>query len=1132
MSQTDVVAGDPTTPMALVDAAERSVIEKRTGSDLFVEAGAGSGKTHALVSRICRLVLHDDVPLGGVAAITFTEKAAAELRERVRSRLSAYDSGDTEVERRRVEALGAVDAAPIGTVHSFAARIVSEFPLAAGVPPRITVVAALGSRLGAAARWERVRARLFSGGEADRDLVTAVEALLAAGVSVDRFRRLAEELDKQWDRLPTAAPSPMPSSPELSGVISAADRFLESLDDCTDRSDKFAIRFAEVHTWRDRLAASVHPPGAAAAPDLAWLEIARSCPGVGSGGAGKNWIGGAAQVREMKSELKALKAEGADAAARYTARAVGVVVAHIADVLRACARERRRSGQLEFHDLLVTARRVLDDDDVRRRLHDRYPRILLDEFQDTDPLQWEIAQKIADGAAGHLFTVGDPKQSIYRFRRADIGTYMAVRDRHEDARVGGPDAGGDEAGGGIVALHTNFRSTWPVIDWVNTVFETAIVPQPYVQPGYAALSAAPDRGSPVDPRTPAPFVFATPPPRKDAGDTPSPDPVASAPAEALRAHEARDVARVVATAVGQGWRTRPRGEEAGAAIGLKDICVLIPSRTCLPYIEDALDDARIDFRAEASSLVYVTTEVHELLVTVRALSDPADEAVLVAALRTSLFGCGDDDLLRWRNAGGRWHMHSPIPEGLEESPVAEAIGYLRGLWTRSWELAPAEVLTRLIDERRIFEVAVDSPRYRDTWRRLRFIVDQARAWHESDRGDLRAYVDWARMQQGEDARVTEAVLPEVGVEAVRIMTVHAAKGLQFPMVIVAGMSGGFRTDHPAVLWSGDGRPAVSMTVDARTPEYEDAKATHDAHQKAERIRLLYVACTRAESVLAVSGHRPSNGASWGALIDDGIAAADGPQPDLVETAAMEASPGSDVTPPPDHAEWVHERRRVSATSRLVSVVSATDIGHAPDEGRAAEVRAAYGDAGLVPAAIGDERVPGSSGMAGHGTAYGMALHGLLEAVDLGSGLDEQWARDLAATAEIDDADGFVALARSILAAEPVARAATRECWKEMPLVGPAPRAQAGSGGAPAPTYDTLVEGVADLVYREDDGTLVVVDYKTDLGVAAATLEGYWTQLAVYAELLREAAGEDVSALVLVFARPGSAHVLSRSYRAR
>jgi ATP-dependent helicase/nuclease subunit A len=407
---------------------------------------------------------------------------------------------------------------------------------------------------------------------------------------------------------------------------------------------------------------------------------------------------------------------------------------------------------------------------VRASLHQRYQRLLLDEFQDTDPIQIELAVRIAaadprgaeadqwadvDVAPGRLFVVGDPKQSIYRFRRADISTFLAARERFAPE------------GGGAVELTANFRTVDPIIGWVNETFRALLheapdtdLPQPS-QPEYVDLQAQRSVG-PVGP--PVAVVGLDPHPYRTGADV-------------VRSAESRDVAHVITTALAEQWVVR-EGDDGWRPCRLGDITLLVPARTSLPFLEDALEAARIPYRAESSSLVYATRAVRDLLMVLRAADDPTDHHRIVSALRTPLLGCGDDDLFRHKVLNSRtWSYNTPAPPDPADGIVSAGLAFLLDIHqARHWQ-SPAELLDRIARDRRALELGFAEGRPRDVWRRLRFVIDQARAWSEATGGSLRAYLHWVDQQTAEGSRVAESVLPETDDDAVRIMTVHAAKGL-------------------------------------------------------------------------------------------------------------------------------------------------------------------------------------------------------------------------------------------------------------------------------------------------------------------------------------------------------------------
>lgn len=209
-----------------------------------------------------------------------------------------------------------------------------------------------------------------------------------------------------------------------------------------------------------------------------------------------------------------------------------------------------------------------------------------------------------------------------------------------------------------------------------------------------------------------------------------------------------------------------------------------------------------------------------------------------------------------------------------EHLVGQAITYLRRLHNDSRWLTTSEVMSALVADRRVLEVSALHPRAQDQWRRIRFVIDQARAWSEVEHGGLRAYLAWAARQNEEGSRVAEAILPETDVDAVRIMTIHAAKGLEFPMVVMSGMSSqGNRGRGVRLIWPPDGGYGVRLTKLVQTNDFEALLPLDEQMDEYERRRLLYVAATRARDHLVVSLHRDVSNRDTGAEVLAGVGAA-------------------------------------------------------------------------------------------------------------------------------------------------------------------------------------------------------------------------------------------------------------------
>ena len=379
---------------ALGDAQARDLIATGLDRTLFVEAGAGSGKTQSLVSRVVATVLDPTapVPLRHIAAVTFTEKAGAELRDRLRA---AFERAACDRRRSwRREALDELDAAAIGTLHSFARRILTEHPIEAALPPLIEVLDEVASGVAFDARYADLRTEILD----DASLTPALLLALSAGMKLDDLRSIARAFTSNWDLIAArvlAGPAP---------ALTAVDHRPRA------RRRPCPGRDGRALPGRQRQAPAAPRPLRADVGRPAGGRPGRPRTGAGAGGPAPGQLEprpqGQLDLSRRRGEggrppahgrRRAAAGAGSDAALRVLARRVGeATLEH--------ARARRATGRLEFHDLLVLARDLLRSPvhgaAVRDALQDRYRRLLLDEFQDTDPIQIELAVRIAGGVDG------------------------------------------------------------------------------------------------------------------------------------------------------------------------------------------------------------------------------------------------------------------------------------------------------------------------------------------------------------------------------------------------------------------------------------------------------------------------------------------------------------------------------------------------------------------------------------------------------------------------------------------------------------------------------------------------------------------------------------------------------------
>jgi len=1072
-----------------VDHDVRERVRTDLGRNLFVEAGAGTGKTRVLVDRVVHLVASGVVSdIARLVAITFTEAAAAELRDRIRTELerASTDATLTEHERARCsDARTHIDRATITTLHGFAQRILAENPLDAGLAPMFEIDDDVQSRVRFVERWMQFRDELFDDESAADDLLV----LHALGLSSDRLRDVARLLHQRWDALVGVefAIPPLPSidvkavtepirqalavaephwhreGDKLIELLAEWDALLATLDDAAGAGDDLeAIRGLTPKVWAPSNQGRADLWGPDKATVLGLLHAAND------------------------SKLSQLEQLRTAVLQRFMPRLQAFTLAGV--------EERKERGRLEFHDLLVHARDVVRNNrEVRVALAEHIDVILIDEFQDTDPLQLDIAFALAADdpslppppwseavlRAGKILVVGDPKQSIYRFRGADISLWDRTKLLFPD---------------GIEQLGQNFRTVPPLLEWVNRVFGAVIAEgEVGAQPAYHDL--APFR--PEVREGPAVVVVG--------------DCHAAITAAELRELEAADLARLIVEMKVGRWEVEDRDGGCRPA-RFDDIAILVPTRTPLAQLERALDAQNVPYRVESRSLVWATDAVRELLAVLAAIDDPADDIAVVAALRSPGFACSDVDLVDWKAAGGGWQYHrSTRPESVgDDHPVARAMAALTRYHDLRWTLPVDRLVELVIRERKLIELTFALRRPRDHWRRLRFVLDQARAFVEAGGAALGDFTAWAQLQSDEGAMVVETPAPEPDDDAVRILTIHGSKGLEFPIVVLAGLSSAGRDTGPTVLYGESGPEAAVGPRDARfaTPGYAALAARVGDAEMHEGHRLLYVAATRARDHLIVGLHHAERGQStparelWKVCHDSAAGwwnpAEFGDQLTLpVEIPAADFEPASVAA----RAEWLAARASLLARVNEPRVYAATAV--AALEPHDVEP--------LDPAS--DDAAPASQppSISRGGTAFGRAVHAVLATVDLAepAGVDAL-ARAHAAGEGVTDSEGVERAARAALDAPSVLAArAAQHRWRELYVAAPV-----GDRGR-------LIEGYIDLLFEDDHGDLVVVDYKTDADVETA-VDRYRLQAATYALALQTTLHRPVARAVFVFCRADGA----------
>ena len=795
---------------------QRAAIADRGGSSLLA-AGAGSGKTAVLVERFAEAVRVDGVAVGSILTLTFTEKAASELRERIRRRFT--ELGEDEHAR-------SVDAAWIGTIHGFCLRVLRSHPLAAGLDPRFGVLdEAAARRLAAGAFETALEAWMADRGDPAVDLAAAyawdLETVITRAHSALRSRgathpRLA---------IPLATDPPDPRA--LAAAAAAAGAALRS---APGNGSRVNAALAALEAC-ERLAA----PGAAPLPGA--LDDA------------KLPVGAKALEHDDCAAYRTAWTAYRAACADHHARPVLILLDALLDAFgRAYAAAKAARAGVDFEDLELRVRDLLAGDAaLRSRWAERFALIMVDEFQDTNRLQLDVLERLE---RDNLFAVGDEAQSIYGFRHADVGIFRARRAALDASRVR--------------SLTVNFRSSQEILDVVNAGFG------PAVGDGFTPL--VPGR-APEELR-----LFAPDPPE---------EPRVELLAVEAAGWEERERELGLGALAAQPWRraearavaARLR-EEIDAGRPQRDVVVLVRATSSLRLYEQALEEQGLSTYVVGGRGYWAQEQVRDGIAYLGLLANPHDEAALYAALASPFCGAATDALVLLAEAGrregdGAWAaLRRAVAAGPPEAQAAaswldelpeEQAGRLRGFarFAAGERLRAERLPVELLLERAIgatgYDLAILARAGGDRrLANLRKLMRLARDYERAEGRDLRGFLAYAVGQDLAEAREGEAALESEGLDAVRLMTIHRAKGLEFPVVCVAdlGRSGVTARDRLLIGPAGDAALRLA-TLAGGDPVpalgYERIADGLAAAEAAEERRLLYVAATRAEERLIVSG---------------------------------------------------------------------------------------------------------------------------------------------------------------------------------------------------------------------------------------------------------------------------------------
>ena len=1069
------------TKKAPSDQAARDRIRNDLDTTFLVEAGAGSGKTKSLVDRMIALLASGRAEIDTLAAVTFTRKAAAELRGRFQVGLekARLEEKNAAVKARLDAALTGLERSFIGTIHSFCARLLRERPIEAGIDPDFRELEEHEDRVLLEACWDEylAKARL----ENPAALLGLDEAGLEPSALESAFTALSGF--PEVDPIPGRA-----EPPDLAKARRALERLLDMAQGLVPQErpakGRDALQSVLVRSFRRRRNIGFADPRRL----METIELFDRSPGVTK----NRWASKEDAERMLAAVEDFREAHAVPALREWREFRHSRALAFLGPAVEFYAERRRAEGRLNFQDQLMLAAGLLrENPEVRGYFRTRFHPVLVDEFQDTDPIQAEILFLLAgrrndaerdwarlEPEPGSLFLVGDPKQSIYRFRRADIDIYNLVKARLV------------ASGGAVLELGANFRSLRRIADWVNPLFDPArggLFPEraDAYQAGFMKLEAMRGRGGGTLSGVHRATVPAVPRHAK----------------EPIAEYDARRLAEFVDWAL-RGNLALDDGQGGARPAEPGDFLVLFRYKDRMSVYARRLEERKVPFEIAGSDAFTANGEIGEVMNLLRALDDPDDPVATVAVLRGLFFGLSDQELLGHRAAGGGFCCVDPERGERGVERVRRALGVLREWRELAAKLPPSAALETILQRSGLLNHLVTAEMGSSRTGNVLKLVEVLRARESEDMTSFAAAVEFMGEWVG-SRPVEEMSLAPGRRNAVRLMNLHKAKGLEAPVVWLANPAGVRDFEPDKHIRRTNGRPRghfrfsrpfgfATKTV-SQPVGWEESASEEKRYEEAEEDRLMFVAATRARDLLVVSAYEGDLGErkAWGPLEKgfEGIPELPAGPPAVAGKAGPSLPRGKKagiVRPDEAMKARVALQRRMAeaalAGALHETVTSAARRDREPPEWAKGGLGRWGSEVHVMLKSLG-EAWPAAAGTLPEELAGEGALERMARDVLVAAGRSPTDSRDLARHVSAIVRSGFwlraMAAARRLFEVPFTVRVEPGTAGHKELAPRSASFAHAGERiVVPAPGAPVYLTGAVDLAFFEEDGW-VIADYKTD-----------------------------------------------------
>ena len=836
-----------------IDSQSRIQIRNNLNSSYYVEAGAGTGKTTVLVDRIVSLILKNKTPINKIAAITFNRSAAKNIKDKIRTSLESIlikDDIPNEVQKNIEKSLHELETSSIQTLHSFADKIIRQFPIESGVPPGFKILSESENNNLFERKWNN----WISSNQENLKFEKSFNWLMCLNVNPNKIKSIAKIFWNNFENVETSKFENDIKIPEIN--VEKFKKLCANLKNlsirCNNPEDPLLVHVNDFTEEFEEVLFSLNNWNFDSSITLYTLsKFSKNTTGNDSyksvstnKGNKKNWDEDPYSQQNSKisvtSILSEIQSDIDDFLLNSGKSALIDLLTELKNFSLKEAHQRREKGEITHDDSLIWARNLVKNHySVRNHFILNYDNILIDEFQDTDPIQAEIAAFISESIIkdkstkletdwtkikpqnGKLFAVGDPKQSIYKFRKADSSISQIIQQNLTD---------------NTLYLTENFRSTKPIIKFVNQIFEN-LFEESETQPKYVNLTYPEKNVS-------NPLNFGS---VQFFGES-----IEDKTTDQFKKDAAKQISQIIKDIISKKSEIRDQqinSEIRKKPVSYNDICILVEKNADIPIIENELNNLSIPNINQNSAINYQAQEIKDIINCLKAINNPYDKISIIAALKSPAFSCSDEDLFQHVKDHKSFNYIENHQKG--SSKIDKYLKILNEFHVKKNRTTTTEIIEEFFTSRHLNSSAIVHENSENILNHYEFVMTTAISLSKDNHLTIIELLNYLEKDLNQGNKIPN----NDSSNSVKIMTLHGAKGLEFPVVIMTGL--GFISETPStennVLFDKENQQfEVKISKNIQTSNFENLLQKEIQNTLEEKIRLLYVSATRAKDFLIIS----------------------------------------------------------------------------------------------------------------------------------------------------------------------------------------------------------------------------------------------------------------------------------------